>query len=499
MATDNRENKELSELVQSSKIAGTKAAEDISETLFKLKSIENLELFRVGKPSGFRESVDPDSRIRWHMESKMSVIDIIPCAYMIPLTKAKEVFSTDGSETSLVDTLTPHISYGQAVQEFQKICENYGLATNYGGLRLYLTDQTTATDDFSNTYSNNFLDTIYNQMVDKTKTFREIGRSVSSNFDQLARPYGRKIGGGLGEATGGLAATTASTFGSDYLKDIKFSEKLKYLGEAVGAAVASGNRLSLPKLWSDSNYNPNVSAVVKLVSPYGHPDAITEFIIKPLMYLLIMASPRTSDGLSYGHTPKITMKGYGMVHLPLAHISNINLRKGGTDTSYNIYRQPLSIDVSLQFESLVSGFAVYADENRMSKSSETQLSDTNKLSLNLGTAQAGKRAFFPTLGTIVDSIRPVAINKLVTKHNIQDLPISTGLKLAEGDFRTAPTPVGGDDLIAKAYEGNADSMEVTSRGNTVNQSNASVDKQYVAVRDPDTYIHNFAAIKASRA
>jgi hypothetical protein len=451
--------------------SGVKDVKDIHGTLFRMQSVENLKLLRVGKPSGFPKHVDPDGRIRWHMESKMNVIDLIPCSYMIPLTKAYQAITEDGDSTSLVDPLTPHLSYGEAVKEFQSITKSYGLGEEYGGIRLYLTDETTSTDDFSNSYTENFLSSKFNSLVDKTKTMREIGRSVSSNWDISARKYGAKYGGKAAESVGEFIEMFSET-----ATDANLSGKLKELGAAVGTAVLAGNRISLPKLWSDSNYNPNVSAVVKLVSPYGHPDAISEFIIKPLMFLLILASPRTSDGISYGQTPKVTVKGYGMVHLPLAHIANINLRKGGADTSYNIYRQPLSIDVSLQFESLVNGFAVYTDKNKMGETSENFFNETKKITLDINNARARKQSFIPTLGTIVDSLRPIAINKIVTKHNIQDLPTNPGLQLASIDNLgrlQSPTP----KEKPADRTGSESTMQATAEQSVTSQAGSSVTNQ----------------------
>lgn len=452
--------------------SGVKAVQDISDTLFALKSVENLKLLRIGKPSGFSRAVDPDARIQWHMESKMNVIDLIPCSYMIPLTKAKEAVTQKGENTDIVDTLSPHLSYGQAVKEFQEITTAYGLGAEYGGLRLFLTDETTSTDDFTNTYTDNWLSSIFNSLVDKTKTMREIGRSVSSNYDQAARKYGAEYGGKIGEKGGDIIETLSRA-------DVGLGGKLKQLGSAVGAAVAAGDRITMPKLWSDSNYSPNISAVVKLVSPYGHPDAIKEFIIKPLMFLLIMASPRTRDGISYGHTPKVTVKGYGIAHLPLAHISNINLRKGGADTSFNIYRQPLSIDVSLQFESLVSGFAVFTEQNKMSETHENFYKDTNKITLDINSARAGKKAFFPTLGTIVDSIRPVAINNIVTRYNPHDLPKHPGISRASSDQLAR---ISEKNTWSRKPDkvGNETSLLAASEENTNKQASETVTGQYTA-------------------
>lgn len=449
---------------------------DTTDDVVTPTSVENLTLLRVGKPTGFSSKVDPHARIKYYMESKMNIIDIIPCDYMIPFTKAVEAFDKNSESSALLDSLTPTIGYGQAVTEYQQVCASYGLLKKnspaYGGLRLYLTDETTATDDFSNTYTDNWLNSTFSWLTDKSQKMRAVGRSVTSSYDKQVRQLGYELGSAAGEKIGQAGDFLAKVAG----KDTGAAKQLSVLGGAVGAAVAAGDRLTLPKLWSDTNYTPNMTAVVKLVSPYGHPDAIKEFIIKPLMFLLIMASPRTRDGISYGHTPKVTVKGYGTTHIPLAHISNISLRKGGADTSYNIYRQPLSIDVSLQFESLVRGFAAFDGTGRSKELNKTDWEKTNDIRLNFTTGEAGEAAFFPTLGTIVDSIRPIAINQIVTRYNVGDLPSTPGLKLAAGDSHTNPTSPKVSEP-GKTPSGNSGTVASGTESNSTNQANDTTNQQ----------------------
>jgi len=418
----------LSEKKEREQAKGVKTAFDKAKELVEPISVSGLKLFKIGKPSAFSRDVDPKNRIQEYIESKMSVIDLIPCDYLLPLAKAFVSKDKDG-KIDVIDALAPAISYQQAVERFQIVSKVYGLPEGFGGIRLYLTDETTSTDEFSSSYTDNILKSAFNSAIDRTRVFRDFGRSVTSAYDEWARGMGEKIGGGAG----GVGETIAGAFGLNI--------DLTNLGASIGAAVAAGNKISLPKLWSDSSYAPNLSAVVKLVSPYGHPSAVKEFIIKPLMFLLIMAAARTSDGISYGQSPKMTVKGYGTANLPLAHISSISLRRGGADTSFNIYRQPLSIDLSIQFQSLMDGFAVFTKETKDAKNKKIY-KDTDQIIADLDVATAGQRALFPTLGTVVDSLRPVAVNTIVTRHNIGSLPLDPGLQQAS---------IGGEKVKTKPH------------------------------------------------
>lgn len=423
--------------------AGVSETYDKALEIVTAKDITGLELLKIGKPSAFSNTVDPEGRIQGYIESKMSVIDLIPCDYLFPLAKAQNLMKKEGT-IDVVKALTPAISYEQAVTRYREICKVYGLPGNYGGIRLYLTDDTTATDEFSSTYTDNIIQGAFNAAVDKTKTMRDIGRSITTAYDEWARDVGTAVGTQFGKGATKVAGVVTGGENVDFTN----------LGASIGSAIMAGNKISLPKLWSDSSYNPNISAVVKLVSPYGHPSAIKEFIIKPLMHLLIMSAARTRDGISYGQSPKMTVKAYGMSTLPLAHISSVSLRRGGADTSFNIYRQPLSIDVSVQFQSLVDGFAVFEGSTNPSEESNAIYEGTDEIRAEYTSMKAGQRAMFQTLGTVVDSLRPFAINRIVTKHNISELPRNPGLQTSLDDPLIASNLPGTIEEIASG-EGEA--------------------------------------------
>ncbi|MDX1699354.1 MAG: hypothetical protein R3250_01990, partial [Melioribacteraceae bacterium] len=113
----------------------------------------------------------------------------------------------------------------------------------------------------------------------------------------------------------------------------------------------------------------------------------------------------------------LTVKGYGISYLPLATIASITLRKGGADTSFNIFRQPLSVDVSLTFQSLLPGFAVHSNRRgAMDGLNRSAYSTAAEVNTSLRTAEGNTTTFFPTLGSIIESIKPVAINNIAKRY-----------------------------------------------------------------------------------
>jgi hypothetical protein len=332
-------------------------------------SSRNIDVLNIGKPSAYHESVDPFHRIGRFLRSRMSVIDLIPCYFKIDFAKA-----TDSELDS--SGLVPKVAYDEAIPEYQKTCTHHGLP-GVSAIRLFTTDDTTVSDTISNNLKDNYFQQGVNAMSEKLSPLRDMLGSVDSNLvEKMVREQTSKVTTGLD--TGDKLLKTAANI------------------------IGKGHRVSLPSIWSDSNYAPNFQAVIKLASPYGDPKSIKEFIIKPLMYLLILASPKTTDGVTYGKPFCLTIKGYGLNYSPIGMISNITLRRGGNDTSFNIYKQPLTIDVSLDFNYLVKGFAAYTYESESN-------SDENLF----GTAEDyeyiqrenGDTAL-PTLGHIVKSLRP---------------------------------------------------------------------------------------------
>lgn len=330
----------------------------------------NNDLLRIGKPCAYHDSVDPDHRIGNFLRSRMSIIDLIPCTYKLDFSKA-----TDQGENS--SGLVPQISY-EAMEDYQKTCESYGL-NSVAALRLYTTDDTTASDSIQNTLKDNYFQSGLNIISEKVSPIQDFMRSIDKNFTQdVADDFKEKA-----KASGYELTNTGS----------------KLLDTAVDV-IAKGHRISLPSIWSNSQYSPNFQAVIKLASPYGDIKAIKEFIIKPLMHLLILCSPKTTDGVSYGNPYNLTIKAYGLNYSPIGIISNITLRRGGNDSSYNIFRQPLSVDVSLDFQYLVNGFAHFDHKNN---NEEKNLFHTAAAFESFGNSND---TALPTIGHILKSLKP---------------------------------------------------------------------------------------------
>jgi len=337
------------------------------------------ELGKIGKPCVYHHTIDPDHRVSEFFKTRMNIVDLLPCHYKMDFSKITE---SDKDSSGLV----PQVVYNEAMSNYKQTCGSYGLPSK-SGIRVYTIDDTQASDSISNNLKENYFQTGVNKFSEMGSPIRQMLKSVDSNsIDRLTDEVSKKLNTKVGEG-GGAASKLYSA-----AKDI----------------VVKGHRITLPSIWKDSSYTPNFTANIRLASPYGHPKAVKEFVIKPLMYLLILASPETSDGVSYGQPFFLTLKGYGLNYSPIGVISNITLRRGGNDSSFNIFRQPLTIDVSLEFQYAVSGFAHYHYEHNDEAGIFGSSDQPEHLSKEQDTA-------LPTIGHVVKSLRPRPVDSSVVK------------------------------------------------------------------------------------
>lgn len=127
------------------------------------------------------------------------------------------------------------------------------------------------------------------------------------------------------------------------------------------SAQALGIQTSLPRIWKQTDYNNTSSFTIKLVSPSGYPEDVKLYILKPLQVLTLACSPLTFDGASFGFPPiwKVETKGLGTMNL--AGITAMTISRGGQDTMFNRFNQPVNVDVRIVVEPLVQGFATPMD------------------------------------------------------------------------------------------------------------------------------------------
>lgn len=368
-------------------------------TLIKTSAGE-FKLFEIGFPCKFNSQVDPEGRTCAYLQSKMHVIDLIPCDYQLAYKEMLDAFTDSTKITGGIHRL----SYERRIEEYKNICKFHGLGENWAGLRILTTDDTTMSENINVQYRDNALQTMANSLADKTGIYRDMARSIAGpdTMNQLTSSVKQLASEAIDQVN-----TTSSTGN-------KAKQFVKSLAN-VGAEMAMlGYRTNFAKVWQSSNYNSTLGASVKLVSPYGDPKAIKEFIIRPFLHLLLLIAPHTTNGLLYGDNIPLTIKAYGLEYLALGAISAITFNRGGSDTSFNLYRQPLTIDIRLEFQPLCDGFAIFkpksADDKELEQKApnEYNLFEQSWIYKPDAVEKLPTTTFlFKTASTILQSLKPI--------------------------------------------------------------------------------------------
>jgi hypothetical protein len=368
---------------------------EIKDISTKLQSSSGLELKDIGNTLQIREEVDRQYKATNSIRVRFHVADLIPLRYQLN-------FKALHQNQSAVK-----YNFNAAFSEYQQICKNYGLTNSYAGVRLWMTDDTSVTENFTNDYGDNMIQSAISQISGIGQQLRDYANATGTDLPDLIKnsinSTSKTAASGVGKTAGLVGASEETS------KAIE-----SYLAGTLHTAaelIIAGKSISLPKVWKNSSYNPAVSFTVKLVSPYGHPDAINRYIIEPLLYILILTAPRTNDGLSYGLPRPVRIRAYGLSNINMGMIQNVLINRGSGLSMFNQYKQPLSIDVVITVSPLTDGFAVMEsgvkDLATFSSVSKTFEDKTHKSD---SFANSGNTPAITTVGNIIQSLRPAPDN-----------------------------------------------------------------------------------------
>ena len=323
------------------------------------------------------------------------------------------VRSPESALDNLVKAFTPSIKYNERMIEYEQQCEKHGLERK-SGIRLWITNETQTDESFDVSYEDNIFQSAIDGLQQLLQPIRQIGRSTSSGLIFGDEKIDKLIGPTIerGENIFGQGIVGAyGLYNPDTENDPAFKTKVTKILDNVGEltkilaeVVVKGNRITMPKIWQNTTYGQNFSVTIKLSSPYGTPAAITKYIVRPLLYLLILASPKTEDGISFGDNHPIAIRAYGLGWYKLGAIKSLTVRRGGGDGMFNLYRQPLTADVTITFQNLIDGFAVFAP-----KGDKIDLLSRANTSIGQSVpSDTSERALMTDIRTFVDSFRPLA-------------------------------------------------------------------------------------------
>lgn len=215
-------------------------------------------------------------------------------------------------------------------------------SVNIDELRILATNDSTMTEVFGNSFDTSSAEKISNRIGET---------SIAKSVQAMKK-----------------AVTIDSSLGLKMLESSNTNSNLL----SVIAGKALGIQTALPKEWTKSDYTNSLQLMIKLVSPSGDPISIAEYILKPLKFLILAASPVTYDGINFGYPTLWEVEADGMMDIKLAGISAMTITRGGNETQFNRFNQPLNVDVRLTIEPLINGFATIANGDSYNKTNDSK-------------------------------------------------------------------------------------------------------------------------------
>jgi hypothetical protein len=390
-------------------------------------------LKNIGNTLMMPTRVDALHRVSKYQRRNMRVVDLIPADFNLLANQLTNL--TKIAEGNFKGEVLKY-EYIDAIEKFRRICNNYGINDSnvLSGVRLWLTDETASNESFTNNYTTNLIEQAINNLGTKWKQLSQIHKSIKSTSSQ--RGFDALFTQGRLDAIDIQTRLNLLRIREDTIENQEEIKKLEselqairkdprrgtisntlsdlsgLLGIANDSALTSilrgvfgvlgrGETFNLPKIWENSDYAPTMSLTIKLVSPYGSPKAIKKFIVEPLLCLLILAAPKSSNNITISRPTPLRIKTYGINNINFGSVRNIQIRRGGGNITYNKYRQPLSLDLSLQIEPLFHGFAsliddydLTVDEFDRDVSGQGDFDDTKS------------SRSFTTIGDVIKSFRP---------------------------------------------------------------------------------------------
>lgn len=346
----------------------------------------------VGNPVQLPDRVDRNKRMTNYIRSTMKVLDLIPVRLKLDHTRIDSPQTRDEEPRLVVK-----YEFEEEMDYYKKDCESYGLE-GVEGIRCYTTDESSIIDNFNNVFTSNNLQSIIDNISQSFRLLR---------FFSTIRPIAKTAVGYLNLGNRVAEEATKALIPEDMLEE-DVTAVLKSLFRSFTGIVVEGKTVSLPKIWEYSSYEPSMQLVIKLISPYGSPKSIKKYVVEPLIYLLILSSPLTTDGISYGWPRMVRVRCYGSFDIYAAYITNVSLRRGGDDSVYNIYRQPLQVTVSLSLEPIIPGFAAFTTAGGRLHNPDAKIDELDQFEDDTAgrlieiTAPTG----LSTIGNVIKSFKP---------------------------------------------------------------------------------------------
>ena len=324
----------------------------------------------IGKIPGYNSAIIGNQNINYQgrLLNNLTITNFTPIGYSMDFFSSKSLYRL-GSDLQLDKDLQNNTlsnptfndasQYGlnavntfNALKQWKQMQSSIGLKDQniIESFKIVATNDSTIMETLSNQYTDNQIDQMANKFAN-SQILSMLGTGFTKVLPSLDSSAALSILGSINNSIDQSSSDGKSLNDS--------------IGQATKALVGRmiGIQSAFPRIWDRSSYNNTSSLTIKLVSPSGHPNDIMKYVIDPLRYLILAASPVTFDGITYGFPPLWKVEAKGMLSMKLAGISALSISRGGPDTIFNYQNMPTNIDVRMVVEPVVAGFAtpMYAD------------------------------------------------------------------------------------------------------------------------------------------
>jgi hypothetical protein len=312
----------------------------------------------IGKIPGYNSAINGNSNINYEnrLLNNLTVTHFTPVGYSIDFGGAGSIYrigkdlkpsnSLNNSgilnESGFLSSLNINaVSTYSALSQWKDMQLGIGLKDPniIESFKIIATNDSTIMETLSNQYRDNYLEDLASKFTNNS-----VLSAVSTGFTKAMPSLDTSAALGILSTLNGVKSDALPSGVVQQTASVLFGKMI-------------GIQSSFPKIWDRSNYNNTSSLTIKLVSPSGHPKDVMKYVIEPLRYLILAASPVTFDGITYGFPPLWNVEAKGMISMKLAGISALSISRGGPDTVFNKDNQPTNIDVRMVVEPVVAGFA----------------------------------------------------------------------------------------------------------------------------------------------
>jgi len=344
----------------------------------------------IGKIPGYNKNISNKIQYENRLLNNLTEISLVPTGYNINFSAIADIMNKKAENNSVYNigsTLSGNslkvgeksIGTKNALSLWHDICnaqkfdknsidlKTKSLLTPVDTLKILCTNDSTMTEVFNNDFNKSGIEEL---------TDNKISEALSKTAKNITMI--KDITTGVDSSTGQLILQSSSFGDSDLL--------------SLLAGKALGLQTSLPREWKKSSYNNALQVMLKLVAPSGDSNSILNYIVRPLMYLIAAVSPITYNGVSFGYPPLWEVKADGAQDMALAAISTMTITRGGNETQFNRFNQPMNIDIRLNIEPLINSYAtamksdLYIQKNNSRKMLVTNAQDTiNSFNFNSDT------------------------------------------------------------------------------------------------------------------